>query len=59
MNSLLYSTCPHYSKYNSLIVPISFYELFMGQENYAFILRYLCNLPQNSETIVQQLQDHS
>ena len=37
-------------------------ELFMGQENYVFILRYcyyLSNLPKNSETIVQQLQDHS
>ena len=59
MNSLLYSNCPHYSKYSSLIVPILFYELFMGQENYAFILRYLCNLPQNPKTMVQQLQDHS
>ena len=27
MNSLLYSNCSHYSKYNSLIVPISFHAI--------------------------------
>ena len=63
MNSLLYSNCSHYSKCNSLIVPILFHAIFRtihgSRKIYAFILRYLCNLPQNSETIVQQLQDHS
>ena len=63
MNSLLYSNCSHYSKYSSFIVPISFHAIsrtIHGQKkNYVFILRHLCNLPQNSETIVQQLQDHS